>query len=315
MVSRWAYEALVVKQYAENDYKSIPVKQYNFDTDEFLDVVRPYKDGDDVTLYDLEFAESHWDYRQAYYIPEVNKLVDNIDGTRKMLRKWNKKVKKAEKKGKEIPEFKGDTLQMKKDYKNLVSVLDYLAWELDTVIPEGVDSLNPMELKSKDIKEIKDFVELANGKFSKHFSKIAEHKDNMMYGIIDSVGKQIVAENGGDVDNTDSVAFYGEQYFTSLKNDYTNKYLNDIMRNSLAEQKIFWDNDDKEYVQVVDPIFKKPESNFFSHFYAPKKKLFGSYYGTFGFNLMVIWIMGIILYITLYFEGFKKALNLLSFGK
>ncbi len=94
MVSRWAYEALVVKQYTENEFKSIPVKQYNFDTDEFLDVVKPYKDGEDVSLYDLEFAESHWDYRQAYYIPEVNKLVDNIDGTRKMLRKWKKKVKK-----------------------------------------------------------------------------------------------------------------------------------------------------------------------------------------------------------------------------
>lgn len=317
MVSRWAYEALVVDQYTQNEYKQIPVKQYNYDTDEFLDVVRPFKDGEDVTLYDLEFAESHWDYRQAYLIPQVNKLVDAVDGERKILRKYRKKVKKAKKKGKELPVYKGDSIQMGVDYENLIKCLNYLAWELYTTIPEKIDSISHMDLKSKNMRKIKKFVEEANANFSKHFSRISELKDGMMYGIIDSVGKEIALAKGMDEDSldTDSLTAYGEAYYTSLKNDYTNKYLNDIMRNSLAADKIVWDQDAGMYTQIVDPVFKKPESSFFAHFYAPKKKMFGSYYGTFAFNLIVIWVMGLILYITLYFEGFKKALNLLSFGK
>jgi len=48
---------------------------------------------------------------------------------------------------------------------------------------------------------------------------------------------------------------------------------------------------------------------FEAHFYAPRKRLFGMYIGTFAANLIVIWGMCIILIITLYFDVLKKMLD------
>ncbi len=67
-------------------------------------------------------------------------------------------------------------------------------------------------------------------------------------------------------------------------------------------------------VQQVDPIYLLPEPNDFvsfrAHFYAPKKHFAGLYFDTFWFNMVFIWIMTIIMYITLYFDLLKKLLNI-----
>lgn len=314
MVSRWAYEALVVRQFKENNYRSEIVKDYDENTDGYLNVVKKFTQGEPVSYFELEFAESHWDFKQAYFIPEINKLVDNIDGNRKLLRKWKKKVKKAKKKGKELPVLDGDTVQLAEDWINLNASLDFLVWDLDSIKPE-IDSLDPMALKSKHIRMVKEYVEWANSYYSEQFSSVAKVKDDFMYTLIDDYGYNAVLEMGGDTNNVDSIAHYGEIAYTNLKNGATNKYLTDIMRSAMAEQKIVWNNDDKKYVQVADPIFRKPDSTFFGHFYAPQKRIAGGFYDTFSFNLLVIWGMGVFLFVTLYYDGLKKLMNLLSFGK
>jgi ABC transport system ATP-binding/permease protein len=66
-------------------------------------------------------------------------------------------------------------------------------------------------------------------------------------------------------------------------------------------------------VQQVNPIFLDPipsgPFDYRAHFFAPKKNLFGAMVSTFWFNVMIIWIMSIFLYITLYFELLKKLVN------
>ena len=69
MASRWAYEALAVTQFKNNKYEQ------NF--------------------FDIEQIESYANYKQVFYIPEMNKLVDeavslskiNSDSTRRLLSK------------------------------------------------------------------------------------------------------------------------------------------------------------------------------------------------------------------------------------
>ena len=46
-----------------------------------------------------------------------------------------------------------------------------------------------------------------------------------------------------------------------------------------------------------------------THFFAPGKYLFGQRISTFAFNLMVIWLMTLILYVTLYFELLRKLME------
>ncbi len=94
------------------------------------------------------------------------------------------------------------------------------------------------------------------------------------------------------------------------KNIYHNESLSELVRNINTENRILEYNG--QLLQQIDPIFKIPDSpnhslDYRAHFYAPKKHLFGTYFDTYYFNIGVIWLMVIVLYVTLYFESFKKA--------
>lgn len=102
-----------------------------------------------------------------------------------------------------------------------------------------------------------------------------------------------------------------EKLFRKLYNNCYNNYLADIVKMSLETDKIV--RGDGKLIQVVDPVFLRPEPSSFidvrAHFYAPQKHFAGKYYGTLGFNVSIIWLFTLILYFTLYFETLKKALN------
>jgi hypothetical protein len=46
-----------------------------------------------------------------------------------------------------------------------------------------------------------------------------------------------------------------------------------------------------------------------AHFYAPYKKIFGQLVDTYWFNVIVIWLTSILLYITLLTDAFKKGIT------
>jgi hypothetical protein len=49
-----------------------------------------------------------------------------------------------------------------------------------------------------------------------------------------------------------------------------------------------------------------------AHFYAPYKMIGNVRINTLGFNMIFIWLMNLVLYVTLYFNILKKMLNLLE---
>jgi ABC-type multidrug transport system ATPase subunit len=103
--------------------------------------------------------------------------------------------------------------------------------------------------------------------------------------------------------------------FNDQKDRYYNESLADLVTNIAEKDRVI------EYqgslVQQINPIFQEPipsgPLDYRAHFFAPKKNLFGAMVSTYWFNVMVIWIMSIFLYITLYFELLKKFIN--SFDK
>ena len=101
--------------------------------------------------------------------------------------------------------------------------------------------------------------------------------------------------------------------FKQFKYKYKNKALEDVVTN--ANSLDHTDENNNYIIQKSYPIYLDPYDNDYlkAHFYAPKKKIFGTYFDTFTANVSVIWIMTILLIITLYMNAFKKTLDL--FGR
>ncbi len=95
------------------------------------------------------------------------------------------------------------------------------------------------------------------------------------------------------------------------KNRYYNESLADLVKNVNTKTRIL--EHDGELLQQINPIYVDPNPkgllDYRTHFFAPQKNLFGARVSTFAFNLMVIWAMTILLYVTLYFEWLRKFIE------
>ncbi len=106
-----------------------------------------------------------------------------------------------------------------------------------------------------------------------------------------------------------------QRSITKLLNDYHNEDLEEFVTNSNVLEKISVDGD--RLIQHTDPIFAYPShiSNIIDYraqFFAPYKHFLGKFWDTYYFNLLVIWLMTLLLYVTLYFEILRKLFNLLG---
>jgi hypothetical protein len=90
---------------------------------------------------------------------------------------------------------------------------------------------------------------------------------------------------------------------------YHNKSLEVLVLNS--ETKDFYRETPVSIMQKIAPIYKDPDfNNGRAHFLASEKRIAGRSFGTYGFNLTVIWLMCTILYVALYFDWLRKLLML-----
>jgi len=113
--------------------------------------------------------------------------------------------------------------------------------------------------------------------------------------------------------------FQNDESFDYDLNEYKNAYFNeslaDLVTNVTESDRIIEYNG--RLIQQYNPIYNDPDNpssifDYRTHFFAPKKYLLGTYVDTFYFNLIVIWLMTLILYFTLYFELLSKGLEAFS---
>lgn len=148
------------------------------------------------------------------------------------------------------------------------------------------------------IKDLDKVVFLATERYFKKLSDFYVYK----FKEADMKKNQIIAYNE---------KVKGKEKFLQIKEKYRNKDLTSMVRN-LDEYEKLIEFENRLY-QKNDPIYHDPDNYLIkSHFYAPRKKLFGRYYETFWVNIIVIWVMTIVFYITLYFSVLKKGLSFLS---
>lgn len=119
------------------------------------------------------------------------------------------------------------------------------------------------------------------------YNKTANEKSEEIQRIIDSLG----------IDT-----------YKSLKQDYFNESLHDIVTNKTETAKLIISND--KLYQNDDPIYHLPtEVSFFdTHFYAPKKYMFGKEVDTYWSNLIVIWVISLLTYLALYYDLLRKLI-------
>ena len=106
-------------------------------------------------------------------------------------------------------------------------------------------------------------------------------------------------------------AKYGKQHIIDLMDKHRNIVLSEILMNRNSTDKLL--ETDEMIIQKADPVYMTPSSKIGrAQFYAPFKVLGKKRIDTLVFNIAVIWIMSIVLFITLYFNSLRGLIKRLE---
>jgi ABC-type multidrug transport system ATPase subunit len=105
----------------------------------------------------------------------------------------------------------------------------------------------------------------------------------------------------------------GKTGYLKLFREHHNEALEKFVRREGQENRIV--HADGHLVQLIDPIYNDEAIplhpfDYRIHFFSPVKHFLGLSFNTFWFNICVIWLMVFALFLSLYFDGLKKLLQL-----
>lgn len=243
MPSRYIYEGLIVHQYKHNNFKK--------------------------NIFDIELQQSSSDFKNVYYLPELEEVIDacriadkNSESLSKDLALLRNELSKEMKR---VPSIKQDNL---------------------------IENLTVDRFDEKVAEQAKGYVDLLKG----HYRDIFNSADNTI--------NRFLSEN---IRNN-------KERFNAIKDAYYNESISDIVRKTFDKNKILRDGD--KLIQVVDPIYQIPEPesllSFRTHFFAPQKHFAGKFFDTLWFNIAVVWVLTLLLYVVLYFDWLRKGLDFFS---
>src|SRR5690606_16844429 len=102
---------------------------------------------------------------------------------------------------------------------------------------------------------------------------------------------------------------------TRAKNLYYSESLADLLMNVTEKSRII--EHDGKLVQQIDPIFRDPQPDhifaYRAHLFAPSKNMIGGTLSTYVFNVIVIWVMTLALYVALYAEVLRSVVSSIAF--
>jgi len=98
---------------------------------------------------------------------------------------------------------------------------------------------------------------------------------------------------------------------SAYKDNYYNESLADLVKNVSEKDRIIEVNG--RLLPQINGIFFDPNPSstldYRAHFFAPQKMFLGMEFSTYMFNVLVIWLMALGLYVTLFFELLRKLIN------
>ena len=103
----------------------------------------------------------------------------------------------------------------------------------------------------------------------------------------------------------------GEEEFVKLREKNYNESMVNMLLNRMIPGKIY--DSPGRLIQKSDPVFMKPGSRYGrAHFYAPYKQIGNLKIGTLVYNLIAIWLMVFLLFVTLYYNYLKRFIEFLE---
>ena len=286
MASRWAFEALAVCQFKDNDYE---VVFYEYDK----------------KMSFANWKKDQWVSNVQTKLKDVNRYVSDQEGNehKKMIIIQQLEIIKHE-------------IQKEIRHNHSINYAGLHALKIQ------INLLNINNFNSSIYNSITEYLAICKEKY-KEIYKINERKrDNAQQAFFKPNAefiKQLDNQKELGIINSKEhrqlkrlMTKLKDENFKDFRNKYKNKALEDFATNSNTLN--FTDEDGYSIIQKTDPIYLDPyDFNYFkAHFYSPSKKVFGYYIDTYYANLIVIWLMTTLLTFTLYFDLLKWGLDNLS---
>lgn len=285
--ARWAYEALAVQQFKGNEYESI-----------FYE-------------YDKKMSESN--YKKDYWLKEIKNKITSCEREQNIEEKREKVINNFELLRNEFTpevEYFNKVLNNSEITKILTKSEIIELTECHKFMGKCLDSLYIGKFGPASYNAVTDFYKAIENYYKKKYNVFNKEKDNLISEFQNLSDREILQLRsiGYSKDQIRNIEDAKRQSFVKFQNKYTNASLTEFVKNSNDMERIL-EYENRLY-QKMDPIYRDPHPSFIrSHFYSPTKQIFGMYFNTFWVNVIVIWLMTILLYITLHFRLLKRLID------
>ncbi|PKQ65126.1 hypothetical protein BZG02_04680 [Labilibaculum filiforme] len=184
-------------------------------------------------------------------------------------------------------EFEKDSEETEAQFEMLRKEISQLADEVGFTLYSEVKELNVHDFNLNVAEQTRSFLDRVKLSFLGLGSESGYKKDFEYSRLVDSLGRDGVYE---------------------FQQKYYNAGLADLVLNKTEINKMI--EVDYQLIQKKDPILMYPDSEFGrAHFYAPVKRIASFYIDTFWFNIAVIWLGTCFLFLTLWSDVLRKAMN------
>jgi hypothetical protein len=223
--------------------------------------------------FQREYFDIEQEISSANYVSSY--LIPNLEGKLEVLRQ---KIRDGDDSG-VTPE----------DLRNLNMQLARLGKLLPEFQPYGPLPEEPEAFDDSTVTDIKSY-----------YSAVTELKRSRVRDgrkELDSLDKALIDREGG------------VKAYTGFRNKYSNKSLSDLLLNHNVVEKIM--EYDGRLIRKYEPVYMKPTSRVGkAHLYAPNKQVGNMEIDTLWYNVLVIWIYTLVLYLTLRTDLLRKAINI-----
>jgi ABC transport system ATP-binding/permease protein len=236
MPTKWAYEALMVKQFRDNRF------QENF--------------------FEIDREISRTNFKSAWYIPELENRLASVN------EEYNETGR--------VEQQTGALMLLRNEILREQDSLERFAFTREMFEPERYSD------------EFSSRVNLFLTELNNFYLRQYMVNNRIRQGRLNQIMKE------------------RRQMYYRMLDMYHNESVADQVKKIYEKNKIV-ESDGRLY-QQSDPIYLLPETTR-SHFYAPVKILFGHYFDTYWFNIVVIWLGSLMLYVVLYFDLLRQLLR------
>ncbi len=181
-----------------------------------------------------------------------------------------------------------DSMRYQNNLSLLQSELNRISRDIGLPLPVPVDSLDRNYYRPELNALLKGYLDKAVLVYRSRYNRAVAQRDSVYSEMVSAMG--------------------GEEAFLKFRRNYYNKQLATVVTNE--KEIMSYSVHDGEMVPIKDAIFREPVGDSWrAHFYAPVKMIFNRKVDTFWFNLVVIWIFTIVLFVLLYYDVIRKLLT------